>query len=351
MPAPPAIDAKVAARASTPARWPGSRIGVKDLEDAAGFVTTHGSAVVRRRRAGRRPTRRWWPGWWRPGASWWARPTRRSWAGRRDTDNPVFGPTRNPWNLEHSPGGSSGGSAAAIAVGHGAAGHRLRRGRVDPHPVVVLRPVRHEAVARPGARAVGRAAPDWQHLSTKGPMARRLSRRGGGPRRGGRARPDRPAVAAPARGVVVGRARRRRSRPARWRGRRPSATPRSTPRCWPSASGPSTCWPRSGTEVVEVDTVFDADPVETWLTLSGATTCGRSPACRGTAAWELVDPRAGHGASTVRPTTGALDLVRAEDACHTLNLRLVELFHDVRLLITPTVAARASAPFARRRRG
>ncbi len=37
--------------------------------------------------------------------------------------------------------------------------------------------------------------------------------------------------------------------------------------------------------------------------------------------------------------TSALDLVRAEDACHTLNLRLVDLFHDVRLLITPTVAA------------
>jgi aspartyl-tRNA(Asn)/glutamyl-tRNA(Gln) amidotransferase subunit A len=37
--------------------------------------------------------------------------------------------------------------------------------------------------------------------------------------------------------------------------------------------------------------------------------------------------------------TSALDLVRAEDACHQLNLRLVELFHDVRLLITPTVAA------------
>ena len=38
-------------------------------------------------------------------------------------------------------------------------------------------------------------------------------------------------------------------------------------------------------------------------------------------------------------STSALDLVRAEDACHDLNLRLVELFHDVRLLITPTVAA------------
>ncbi len=34
----------------------------------------------------------------------------------------------------------------------------------------------------------------------------------------------------------------------------------------------------------------------------------------------------------------ALDIVRAQDACHTMNLRLVELFRDVRLLLTPTCA-------------
>jgi aspartyl-tRNA(Asn)/glutamyl-tRNA(Gln) amidotransferase subunit A len=35
------------------------------------------------------------------------------------TDNPVFGPTRNPWSLAHTPGGSSGGGAAAVAAGLG----------------------------------------------------------------------------------------------------------------------------------------------------------------------------------------------------------------------------------------
>ncbi|MBI4337773.1 MAG: Asp-tRNA(Asn)/Glu-tRNA(Gln) amidotransferase subunit GatA [Chloroflexi bacterium] len=33
------------------------------------------------------------------------------------TNNPHFGPTHNPWDLEHIPGGSSGGSGAAVAAG------------------------------------------------------------------------------------------------------------------------------------------------------------------------------------------------------------------------------------------
>ena len=37
-----------------------------------------------------------------------------AWGGT--TNNPHFGPTRNPWNLEKIPGGSSGGSGAAVAA-------------------------------------------------------------------------------------------------------------------------------------------------------------------------------------------------------------------------------------------
>lgn len=39
------------------------------------------------------------------------------------TEPHLFGPTKNPWNLDYSPGGSSGGSAAAVAAGILPMGH------------------------------------------------------------------------------------------------------------------------------------------------------------------------------------------------------------------------------------
>ncbi len=39
------------------------------------------------------------------------------------TDTPRFGITRNPWNTDHTPGGSSGGAGASMAAGVGAVAH------------------------------------------------------------------------------------------------------------------------------------------------------------------------------------------------------------------------------------
>src|SRR5271154_4448497 len=82
------------------------------------------------------------------------------------TESPTWGVTRNPWKLEHSPGGSSGGTAAGVAARRGGADGAVRgrlawpRGQRRDHALgarqrAVLRPHRRRA-ARP--RRAGRAA-------------------------------------------------------------------------------------------------------------------------------------------------------------------------------------------------
>ena len=67
------------------------------------------------------------------------------------TDNPIYGRTLNPLDRTRTPGGSSGGAAAALAAGIRAAGARHRPRRIDPRSRAFLRRVRPQAEPRPGA--------------------------------------------------------------------------------------------------------------------------------------------------------------------------------------------------------
>src|SRR5579864_7137995 len=51
------------------------------------------------------------------GAVFFGKTTTPEFGWKAVTDSPLSGVTRNPWNLERSPGGSSGGSAAAVLTG------------------------------------------------------------------------------------------------------------------------------------------------------------------------------------------------------------------------------------------
>ncbi len=109
------LDARVAA-GEDPGPLGGIPLLVKDMEAVEGVPTTFGSQVFadappaatdglipRRLKAA--------------GAIVVGKTNQPEFAFAGFTDNLLYGPTRNPWNLEASPGGSSGGSAAAMAAG------------------------------------------------------------------------------------------------------------------------------------------------------------------------------------------------------------------------------------------
>jgi aspartyl-tRNA(Asn)/glutamyl-tRNA(Gln) amidotransferase subunit A len=103
------------ARGEDPGPLAGIPFGVKDLEDLTGLPTTYGSVPFRTNVAKADSTQvarlR------RAGAIAIGKTNTPEFGYTGFTKNRVFGTTRNPWNLERTPGGSSGGSSAAIAAG------------------------------------------------------------------------------------------------------------------------------------------------------------------------------------------------------------------------------------------
>lgn len=94
----------------------GLPLGVKDLEDTVGLPTTHGSLVFRDRGPAARDTIQV-ERLKRAGAIVVGKTNTPEFGYTAFTSNRVFGPTRNPWQLDRTPGGSSGGSSAAVAGG------------------------------------------------------------------------------------------------------------------------------------------------------------------------------------------------------------------------------------------
>ncbi len=94
-----------------------------------------------------------------------------------ETDNLLHGQTSNPWDLERSPGGSSGGEAAAIAAGLSAAGLGSDSGgsvRVPAHftGICSLKPTPGRI---PGRGHLPPCVGPFQILGAIGPMARTIA--------------------------------------------------------------------------------------------------------------------------------------------------------------------------------
>lgn len=93
----------------------GLPIGVKDLEDVAGMVTSFGSVPFKNNVARHDSTQV--SRLKAAGGIVIGKTNTPEFGFTGFTKNRLFGTTRNPWNTKRTPGGSSGGSAAAIAGG------------------------------------------------------------------------------------------------------------------------------------------------------------------------------------------------------------------------------------------
>ncbi len=145
----------------------GLPIAVKDYNDLAGVKTTYGSPLF----TNNVPTAsdRTISALEKNGANAIAKSNVPEWAGGH-TFNPVNGVTRNPWDLARTAGGSSGGSAAALATGQVflATGNDLGGSLRTPagfNGVVGLRP-------SPGLIPRGKRYMPFDTLWVEGPMAR-----------------------------------------------------------------------------------------------------------------------------------------------------------------------------------
>jgi len=313
----------------------GVPIGVKDLEDAAGFRTTHGSRVyadsppaatdsvlVERLK--------------QSGCIVVGKTNTPEYGYKADTDNLVFGATRNPWNLERSAGGSSGGSGAAVAAGMvplctGSDGGGSLRIPSAVNGLTGLKP----SLGR--VPAGGALAPTWGDLSTKGVMARRA------------------ADLAVALDAVIGPdPSDLRSLPMPEQSWVAALEDLHTPRriVWSPNLGYANVdkevaelcqaavakLEASGTEVVEVERVFDEDPVWPWMNVAMLGSLSHLRHLRDEGRWGELDPEHVALMEMCESRIGAADVLAFQGAAHTLNLRLIELLHQAPFLVLPTLA-------------
>ncbi len=314
----------------------GIPIGVKDTEDASGFRTTQGSLLFADRAVARQDSilvdrlRQ-------AGCIVVGKTNTPELAWKADTDNRVFGRTANPWSLDRSAGGSSGGSAAAVASGMvpmatGSDGGGSLR---IPSALCGLSSLKC-SLGRVPAGGVG--PPGWADLSSKGLMTRTI----------------RDQILA-LDSVIGPEPTDLRALPMPDESWLDAVQELHVPRkvLWSPTLGYATVDPEilavceaaiakleaRGTEVVRIDDVFDEDPGLDWLVLSLAANLRTiEEADPAGDRWDQLDPALASMLEWVRGKATITSAIQVQDLAHRLNVRLVEVLHQAPLLLTPTVA-------------
>lgn len=316
----------------------GVPIGVKDTEDAVGYRSTQGSllfadipeatadsVMVARLKAA--------------GCVVVGKTNTPELAYKGDTDNVIFGRTRNPWSVDRSAGGSSGGSAAAVAAGMvplatGSDGGGSLR---IPAALCGLSTMKCSLGRIPVG---GPEAPGWADLSSKGVMTRTIR--------------DTIRGLSAVVGFEPTDMRSLDTAAGYWPGDRdPGALPAKI--LWSENLGYARvdsevrditraavdAIAASGVEVIEVESVFEEDPVFSWLAMSMIANLRVIQAVdpEGERRGDL-DPGLLAMVEFAEKNFTASDMVAAADSAHRLNYRLVGLLEEAPLLLSPVTAGR-----------
>ena len=314
----------------------GIPIGVKDLEDAKGFVTSFGSALhtedevakddsilVKRMRD--------------QGCVILGKTNTPEFGHKGKTDNIPFGITKNPWNLDYSPGGSSGGTSAAIAAGMIPLGTGSDGGGSIRIPAALggLAGIKTSQ----GRIPIGGDTPPGSGLLTvKGPMAYKT---------------DDSALALDA---TVGPHSTDifslESEDSDWHGQLDGKLPESA--IWSPTMGFShvdkevlshcekavNLLSEAGVKIIEKETIWDKNPVDSWLVFWASACARRQQHLIGTEQFEKIDPLLRMfiemGTSMDGPAYAS-----SIDACHKLGYQLQTFFEESPLIITPATCGQA----------
>ena len=154
----------------------GVPVTIKNNVDVSGWATVNGCAALQQNIAPANSA--CVQNWLNAGTVIIGRSNTPEFCCRWDTSNEVFGVTHNPWKLDRTPGGSSGGAAASLAVGITplAQGNDLGGSLRQPAQACGVASIRPSLGRVPGWNATdpGEVGPGLQLMTVEGPMARRV---------------------------------------------------------------------------------------------------------------------------------------------------------------------------------